>query len=220
MALCNLYSMTKGQQAIRDLARAMHDRTGNLPLFPGIYPDYSAPVVRNSAEGRELVMARWGMPSPAFALQGKKSDPGVTNIRNTKSPHWRRWLGVENRCVVPFNSFSEFNKAEGGDIWFALNESRPLACFAGIWTNWTSVRKVKEGETTNDLYAFLTTEPNAEVGAIHPKAMPVILTTPDEVETWMTAAPDEALKLQRPLRDGLLRIVARGVKEDPPGSLA
>ena len=60
-------------------------------------------------------------------------------------------------------------------------------------------------------------EPNAEVGAIHPKAMPVILKTPDEVETWMTAAPDEALKLQRPLPDGSLRIVARGVKEDTAG---
>ena len=35
--------------------------------------------------------------------------------------------------MVPFNSFSEFNKAEGGDIWFAFDESRPLACFAGIW---------------------------------------------------------------------------------------
>ena len=85
---------------------------------------------------------------------------------------------------------------------------------AGIWTNWTSVRTVKEGETVNDLYAFLTTEPNAEVGAIHPKAMPVILTTPDEVETWLTASADDALKLQRPLPDGTLRIVARGVKED------
>jgi putative SOS response-associated peptidase YedK len=95
--------------------------------------------------------------------------------------------------------------------------TRPLACFAGIWTNWTSVRKVKEGETNNDLYAFLTTAPNAEVGAIHPKAMPVILTTPDEVESWMTVSPDEALKLQRPLPDGTLRVVARGVKEDPPG---
>ena len=79
------------------------------------------------------------------------------------------------------------------------------------------MRKVKEGETTNDLYAFLTTEPNAEVGAIHPKAMPVILTTPDEVETWMTAPADEVLKLQRPLPDGSLRVVARGVKEDPIG---
>lgn len=79
------------------------------------------------------------------------------------------------------------------------------------------MRKVKEGETTNDLYAFLTTEPNAEVGAVHPKAMPVILTTPEEVETWMTAPPDNALKLQRPLPDGSLRVVARCAKEDPIG---
>jgi putative SOS response-associated peptidase YedK len=43
-------------------------------------------------------MARWGMPSPVFALKGEKSDPGVTNVRNVKSPHWRRWLGVEPVC--------------------------------------------------------------------------------------------------------------------------
>ncbi len=45
----------------------------------------------------------------------------------------------------------------------------------------------------------------------------MILTTPEEVETWMTAPPQDALKLQRPLPDGSLRIVARGVKEDPVG---
>ena len=47
--------------------------------------------------------------------------------------------------------------------------------------------------------------------------MPAILTTPEEVETWMTAPRDEALKLQRPLSDGTLQIVARGVKEDTAG---
>ena len=76
------------------------------------------------------------------------------------------------------------------------------------------MRKVKEGETVNDLFAFLTTEPNSEVGAIHPKAMPVILTKPEEIETWMTAPTDVALKLQRPLPDGSLKIVARGEKKD------
>ena len=76
------------------------------------------------------------------------------------------------------------------------------------------MRKVKEGETTNDLFAFLTTEPNKEVAAIHPKAMPVILIKPEEIETWLTAPTEEALKLQRPLPDSSLKIVARGEKKD------
>jgi putative SOS response-associated peptidase YedK len=227
--MCNLYSITKGQQAIREFTRAMTDRVGNLPPMPGVFPDYAAPIVRNQLDGRELAMARWGMPSPAFALKGRKTDPGVTNVRNVASPHWRRWLGVEHRCVVPFTSFSENETLPDGShppVWFAFGEARPLAVFAGIWTRWTSVRKLKEGETTSDLFGFLTTEPNAEVGAIHPKAMPVILTTPEEIEQWMTAPAEEALTLQRPLPDGALVVVARGQKQDgaglpapPPGLL-
>jgi hypothetical protein len=62
--------MTTNVEAIRRLfqVEASNDRTGNLPSMPGIYPDYSAPVVRNSAAGRELAMARWGMPSSQKAL--------------------------------------------------------------------------------------------------------------------------------------------------------
>jgi len=217
--MCNLYSLSKGQQAIRELTGAMQDQTGNLPILPGIFPDYSAPIVRNSPSGRELTLARWGMPSPAFALKGRKTDPGVTNVRNAASPHWRRWLGRESRCVVPFTSFSENEVLSDGSrppVWFALDDSRPLAVFAGIWTRWTSVRKVKEGETTNDLFAFLTTEPNAEVAPVHPKAMPVILSSREEIDLWLTAPTQDALALQRPLPDGALKIVARGAKKDGP----
>ncbi|MGU3495952.1 SOS response-associated peptidase [Xanthobacteraceae bacterium A53D] len=237
--MCNLYSLTKGQQAIREIARAMRDTTGNLPPMPGIFPDYSAPIVRTGADGvRELALARWGMPSSSKALldaatkraakleaKGKpvedfkallraEPDSGTTNIRNTASAHWRRWLGPANRCLVPFTSFSEHNKALGGDVWFALSEERPLAFFAGIWTGWTSVRKMKEGEVTADLYGFLTTEPSEPVATVHPKAMPVILTEPDELEIWMGARWEEAKALQRPLPAGMLSIVARGGKLD------
>ena len=45
--------------------------------------------------------------------------------------------------------------------------------------------------------------------------MPVILTTPEECDTWMSAPPAEALALQRPLPDDALQIVDRGEKRDP-----
>ncbi|WP_425091095.1 SOS response-associated peptidase [Tropicimonas sp. S265A] len=215
--MCNLYSMTKAQDAIRQLFEGLNDSTGNLPSLPGIYPDQMAPVVRQKDGGPELTMMRWGMPSPKSRLSASGRDPGLTNIRNTASGHWRRWLGPENRCVVPFTSFSEpgvLPDMKKGPIWFALDESRPLAFFAGIWTRWTSIRKVKEGETTDNLYGFLTTDANAVVKPIHPKAMPVILTNQDEVQTWLRAPKDEALRLQRPLRDDGLEIVARGGRYD------
>ncbi len=201
----------------------MVDNAGNLQSMPAVFPDYSAPIIRTGPSGvRELVRARWGMPSPDIALIGKSGkkrqvDKGVTNIRNTASPHWRRWLEPGSRCLVPFNSFSENITLPDGrsePIWFALNASRPLAFFAGIWTGWTCTRKLAEGEITCDVFAFLTTMANAEVFAIHPKAMPVILTKPDEIETWMTSPWVKASTLQRPLANGTLRIVARGEKQD------
>lgn len=107
---------------------------------------------------------------------------------------------------MPLDAFSE----PGSDkkpVWLAPVDDGPIF-FAGIQTQGSpSIRKVKDGETTDDLFGFLTCLPNAEVGKIHPKAMPVILTAPDEWQAWLNFPWDQAKVLQRPLADGVLKLV-------------
>jgi putative SOS response-associated peptidase YedK len=92
--MCNLYSVTTNQDAIRRLFAVTSDMAGNLPSMPGVFPDQEAPVVRSHDSQRELIKMRWGMPPPP-----KFGGSPVTNIRNMFSPHWRGWLRPENRCL-------------------------------------------------------------------------------------------------------------------------
>jgi putative SOS response-associated peptidase YedK len=161
----------------------MNRYVGNLAPMPGVFPDYPAPVVRNTDDGTEIVNMRWGMPPPP-----RTGGPPVTNIRNTSSPHWRGWLKPANRCLVPANSFAEYAPEPNPEtkkkdvVWFALNDDRPLFAFAGIWTTFNGDRgtKSKPIPGPHQVYGFLTTAPNAIVEPIHPKAMPVILSTDEE----------------------------------------
>jgi len=206
--MCNLYRQRSGPQAIMDMAKAMRSTVGNLA--PGdVYPDYVAPIIRTAADGvRDLALSRWGMPSSSKAiyeaaakradrlrakttefdfqdLLKNEPDSGTTNVRNTASTHWKRWLEPSHRCLVPFTAFSEPGRDAAGKYqpaWFKLAGDDPdsLAFFAGIHlTAWEGVRKIKRGWEQADLFAFLTTEPSEPVKSIHPKAMPVILTEPD-----------------------------------------
>ena len=100
--MCNLYSITTSQKAIPALCRIVNRYVGNLPPMPGVFPDYPATAVHNSADGREEVLMRWGMPPP------RTGGPPVTNIRNSSSPHRRGRLKPDNRCLLPFNSFAEY----------------------------------------------------------------------------------------------------------------
>ena len=223
--MCNLYRMVPKDWA----NKWAQDAESFLNLMPAyqLNPDQMAPIIRNTAGGRrQLINTRWGLPSSPKALLDKATlradklrakgkevdftellkmepDGGTTNVRNTKSTHWTRWLDVENRCIVSVTEFAEPDPAsriEGGSVpnaWFALNEDRPLFWFAGIWVpQWTSVRKVKDGFTTDDLFGFLTTDANSIVKPIHLKAMPVILRTDEEVDVWLTAPWSDCRKRQ------------------------
>jgi putative SOS response-associated peptidase YedK len=212
--MCNLYSLTSNQDSMRRLFKATRDRAGNIPPLPAIFPDYMAPVVRRDADGeRAIEMMRWGFPPPP-----NLGHYPVTNVRNLASSYWRGWLKTEWRCLVPATSFSEYTDSQPKIVhWFALDDSRPLFAFAGIWRPWTGTRGTKANPVTGEhlLFSFLTTEPNDVVRPIHAKAMPVILTGED-CDAWLEGETADVLALQRPLPADRLKMVARGEKQDPP----
>lgn len=205
--MCNLYNQTTAVEAMRHLFDGLKvaDSAGNLA--PGkVYPDQLAPIIRHGGDGLELARARWGMPNKEGRQSASGRDQPLTNIRHPSADHWQRWMSPEHRCLVPLDRFAE--PIPGGNQWFAASDSDTIMFFAGIEVRgWRSIRKVKDGETTDDLFGFLTTSPNAEVKPVHPKAMPVILTTPDEWQAWLNLPWDQAKALQRPLADGALKLV-------------
>ena len=200
--MCNLYTMTATVDEMRRLFGAFEGDRANLPAYDEIYPGRPAPVLRRGGAGLVLETMIWGFPGPATA----KGRP-VTNIRNLDSPFWRSALNnVERRCIVPVTRFCEWTAAldpttkRKRKVRFGLHPAEehdePLFAFAGLW---------RPGES-GPYMAFLTCEANAVVGAVHPKAMPVMLRA-DDALAWLDHDRDSACALAQPYADADMRII-------------
>ena len=195
--MCNLYRMTSNVEAMRRLFAVTGDAP-NLPVYPEIYPKREAPIIRADTDGvRCIEVASWGIVGPAAA-----TGP-VTNIRNLASPFWRSALGNPlRRCLVPVTAFVEWTAEPDPEtgkkrkVWFEMIDQQAFV-FAGIVFG--------TGPVELDRFAFLTCAPNTVVGAIHPKAMPVILHGAAKHE-WLSG--DAAEALAKPLADELMRVVS------------
>jgi putative SOS response-associated peptidase YedK len=160
--------------------------------------DYTSPgregwTVTMDGNERVLTAKLWGFPPPP----GVKAP--VVNVRNYDSPYWRPTLAnPERRCLVPVTRFQEWSAQPDPQTgrkrayWFRL-PSQPIFAFAGIW----------RPDAKGDVFAFLTCEPNPLVGAIHPKAMPVIL-HPDDYQSWLDGA--DVAKFAQPFPSQLMAV--------------
>jgi putative SOS response-associated peptidase YedK len=106
--MCNLYTYKLSRDEIRGLMQ--HYKligTEWAELFDNemagkndealVYPKYQAPVVIVQDSEREFAHLGWGMPAPVPPLTPgeKPKRPGfLTNVRNTRSGHWRNCLAA------------------------------------------------------------------------------------------------------------------------------
>lgn len=235
--MCNLYSQTRSRDELRGLFRISDNRAYGVEPMPAIFPRWVAPVVRLAADGeRELVPMTWGYP---LIRKGVAPKP-VTNVRDDTvltSPFWRPSFEAR-RCLVPASSYCEpdSNKPAGWH-WFALDdavvggesprngsvrgESRPLFAFPGVWKRYKGPLKKEGPEVEVNVYAFMTTTPNALTATIMHDRMPVLLSEPEDFETWLTGSPEAAYRLVRTYPADRMRIVQSGSeKRDLLGDVA
>lgn len=150
----------------------------------------------------------WTLLPVMILTRGAPPRP-VVNVRNYDSPFWRSALqNPDRRCLVPFTQFQEWSSAPDPEtgkkrpFWFSI-PSRPVAAFAGIW------RPSSDGP----VFSFLTTSygddlnaaANHIVGAVHPKAIPVILHD-DDYDTWLHAPLEKAIQLAAPFPSQLMAV--------------
>ena len=213
--MCNLYSLTRAADAVRELFRVPHNRSDAIAPVPAIFPGYDAPVIRATSDGeRELVTMSWGF----VLLQDGKAPRRVTNVRDDKvltSNFWKPSF-EQRRCLVPASSYCEPNGEKPAKwVWFALHgeDERPLFAFPGLWRTWKGSIK-KDGPTVElNVYSFMTTEPNALTRSINHERMPVLLDGEAAFDTWLRGTPKQAFDLVHSFDPAKMRIVQSGYEK-------
>jgi putative SOS response-associated peptidase YedK len=159
-------------------------------------PQQRALIVREREDGREAVMAKWGL-LPHWAKDSKIAFKMI-NARAetlTEKPSYRSLL-TRHRCLIPADGFYEWTLGSDGKktpIHFHL-PGYELFAFAGLWTSRTND---ESGEIIESC-TIITTQANELVAPVHDR-MPVILPT-DAEQVWLdrTISKEHALSLLKP----------------------
>lgn len=184
------------------------DLAASLPeLAPrwNVTPSQQVPLIRERPEGREALMARWGLV-PYWA-----DDPSIGNrLANARGdtvavkPSFRAAF-AKRRGLMPADLFYEWQPLEGAKVkqpWcIRMPDDGPFA-IAALWESWTP--KGEREAPPLVTCCLITTEPNDTMRPIHDR-MPVIV-SPADYDAWLDPAtsPTVLQSLIRPY-EGTMR---------------
>lgn len=204
--MCNRFQQRHSREEIAAIFRARPIVAPDIELPLDIFPRRAGLLVRMEGDERVLDAMRWGVPLRITGKSGKPIVKDVTNVRNLASPFWKSMLAnPAYRCLVPFTRFAEPRAGKDPETgrplnwWFSLRAGE-IGALAGIW------RPTEAGNA----FAFLTCgylgDPAEHVvGAVHAKAMPVVLHDEDQ-DRWLSASYDDVCSLAAPFPSQLLEV--------------
>lgn len=180
--MCGRYNLITDAEALVDffeIEQTLFD-VSNLPPRYNIAPSQNVPIVRDTAKGRELAMARWGLV-PRWWKE-EKSRYSTINARAetvAEKPTYREAFR-RMRCLIPATGFYEWKRVDDQKTPHHISLPQGgLFAFAGLWDHWD-----KQGAGF-DSCSIIVTSANDTMRPIHNR-MPVIL-NPVQYNTWLAA---------------------------------
>jgi putative SOS response-associated peptidase YedK len=160
-----------------------------------VAPTTVMPIIRPAGNGRELVMAGWGLV-PFWLKPGQLDQQPYSTInaradRIQTAPTYREPF-QRRRCIVPATGWYEWMKitANTKKPYHFRPQAEPFA-FAGVYDVWKG-----DGKSAITSFAIVTTEAAPSTARYHDR-MPVILTE-DRFDDWMRRPPEIAAQMMVP----------------------
>lgn len=175
-----------------------------------VWKSYAAPMVRNTDEGRELLLGEFGLLP--FWSKERKIKYSTFNARSetveTAASFKTPWA-KRQRCIVPADWVVEPDWRSGKSVPTAISRSdgEPMG-LAGLWDRWLD-------KTTGEVvHSFTMLTINADTHGLmrnfhrpdDEKRMVVVLPE-DRYEDWLSASLPEAKSLLQPYSSDALQAV-------------
>ncbi|MBK9154276.1 MAG: SOS response-associated peptidase [Chloracidobacterium sp.] len=152
-----------------------------------IKPTQNVPIFINEGRDVKEVVARWWAQWDGSREFNTKY--ATFNARVDRLDDSRLWSGLlkkEKRCVVPVSSFYEWPYKGKPPAEIFVKGRLPFG-LAGLWSTWF------EDDQPRYSFTIFTTGPNEFMQPIHPKAMPVMLDTPELHKLWLLEGDRDVL---------------------------
>ena len=181
--MCGRYALTSPPAVIAERFHLLW--TPEVEPHYNIAPSQTIPVVRETAQGRELAFLRWGL-IPWWAKDiriGMK----LVNARAESladKPAFRDAYR-HRRCLVPADAFYEWKPVAGRKQPYCirLRDAGPFG-MAGVWERW----KDPSGQLVESC-TIVTVDANPLVAGLHDR-MPLIV-APEAYDAWLRAESAE-----------------------------